>query len=118
MAFPGCSGARGGKATAHYLGVGMGEPGLGGNTKPCYKKARGKESRKLIQEDVNAELAEARFSRAVGMSKQGAWNQWENLASCKIIRAEPWETEPHHSSSWPSWCMTSSQALPTFSPGT
>lgn len=28
--------------------------GLGGNPKPCYRKARVKESRKLIQEDVNA----------------------------------------------------------------
>lgn len=61
-----------------------------------------------------AEVDEARFSRAVGMSKQGAWTKWENLASCKINWAELWKTEPH-----PFKLLTQLvyDALPTFSPG-
>lgn len=76
--------------------VATGRAGLGSNPKPCYIKARGKEKRKLIQEEVLAEVEEARFSRVVGMSKQGAWTRWEKTAGCKITWAELWKAEPHH----------------------
>ena len=52
--------------------VATGRAGLGSNPKPCYSRAREKEWRKLIQEEVHAEVEEARFSRSVGMSKEGA----------------------------------------------
>ncbi|XP_056127556.1 uncharacterized protein LOC130105540 [Rhinichthys klamathensis goyatoka] len=76
--------------------VATGRAGLGSNPKPCYSKARGKEKRKLIQEEVRAEVEEARFSRVVGMSKQGAWTKWEQTAGRKITWAELWKAEPHH----------------------
>ena len=58
----------------------IGRGGLGSNLKPSYRKASVKEKRKLIQEEVRAEVEEARFSRMVGMSKQGAWTKWEHTA--------------------------------------
>ncbi|CAJ1075238.1 LOW QUALITY PROTEIN: uncharacterized protein LOC109089580 [Xyrichtys novacula] len=76
--------------------VATGRAGLGSNPKPCYIKARGKERRRLIQDEVRAEVEEARFSRAVGMSKQGAWTRWEHIAGRKITWAELWKAEPHH----------------------
>ncbi|XP_039504261.1 uncharacterized protein LOC120460516 [Pimephales promelas] len=76
--------------------VATGRAGFGSNPKPCYSKARGKEKRKLIQEEVRAEVEEARFSRVVGMSKQGAWTKWEQTAGRKITWAELWKAEPHH----------------------
>ena len=41
------------------------------------------------------EVEEARFSRLVGMSKQGAWTKWEHIAACKITWTELWKAEPH-----------------------
>ena len=59
----------------HSQTVATGQAGLGSNLKPCYSRARGKERRKLIQEEVCTEVEEACFSRSVGMSKQGAWTK-------------------------------------------
>ena len=68
--------------------VATGRAGLGSNPRPCYGKVRGKERRKLIQEEVRAEVEEARFSSMVGMCKQGAWTKWENITGRKITWAE------------------------------
>ncbi|XP_061902037.1 uncharacterized protein LOC133649222 [Entelurus aequoreus] len=75
--------------------IATGRAGLGCNTKPNYSRARGKERRKLVQEEVRAEVEEARFSRVVGMSKQGAWTKWEHIAGRKITWTELWKAEPH-----------------------
>ncbi|KAA8595638.1 hypothetical protein FQN60_010929, partial [Etheostoma spectabile] len=70
--------------------------GLGSNPKPCYNKARGKEKREL------AEVEEARFSRVVGMSKQGAWTRQEASAPQKdsppVGRRGTIEIPGHHCS--------------------
>ncbi|XP_038147774.1 uncharacterized protein LOC119787807 [Cyprinodon tularosa] len=76
--------------------VATGRAGLGSNPKPCYNRVTGKDRRKLIQEEVRAEVEEARFSRVVGMSKQGAWTKWEHVSSRKITWTDVWRAEPHH----------------------
>ncbi|XP_063080140.1 uncharacterized protein LOC134470047 [Engraulis encrasicolus] len=76
--------------------VATGRAGLGSIPKPCFSKAKGKERRKLIQEEVRAEVEEARLSRVVGMSKQGAWTKWEHVTNRKITWTELWKAEPHH----------------------
>lgn len=99
VAFPGCSGTGGGKAMAHYPGGhrGSGSGWAGWQPKNhATEKPEGRKAKSLFRRMLMHELDEARFSRAVGMSKQGAWDKWENVASCKIIWAEPWKTEPHH----------------------
>ena len=52
-----------------------GQAGLGSNPNPCYSRAKGKERRRLIQDEVRAEVEEARLTAAMGMSKQGAWTK-------------------------------------------
>lgn len=70
-----------------------GRAGLGSIPTPCYSKARGKESRRLIQEEVQAEEEEIHLSRMVGMGKQGAWTKWEHAAGRKVTRGELWRSE-------------------------
>ncbi len=76
--------------------VATGRAGLGSNPKPSYSKASVKEKQKLFQEEVHAEVEEARFSRMVGMSKQGVWTKWEHSAGRKITWAELWKMEQHY----------------------
>ncbi|XP_015234767.1 PREDICTED: uncharacterized protein LOC107087608 [Cyprinodon variegatus] len=83
--------------TAPMVGtVAKGRAGLGSNLKPCYSRVTGKDRRKLIQEEVQAEVEEACFSSVVGMSKQEAWTKWEHVSSRKITWTDVWRAEPHH----------------------
>ncbi|KAI4881119.1 hypothetical protein NFI96_020517, partial [Prochilodus magdalenae] len=87
------------ESLCHSIRVGtvaIGRAGLGSNPKPSYSKASVKERRKLVQEEVRAEVEEACFSRMVGMSNQGAWTKWKHTAGRKITWAELWKVEPHH----------------------
>ncbi len=58
--------------------VASGRARLGSIPRPHYNGARGKEKRKLILEEVQAEVEEVRFSRTAGMGKQGAWTKWDH----------------------------------------
>lgn len=60
--------------------VNRGRAGLGSSTTPRYEKAKGKERRVLVQEEVRASVKEEQASRIVGM--QVTW-------------AELWKAEPH-----------------------
>ncbi|XP_063050108.1 uncharacterized protein LOC134444859 [Engraulis encrasicolus] len=75
--------------------VASGRAGLGSNPRPSYNKAKGKERRQLIQEEVRAGVEEARCSRMVGMRQQGAWTRWEEAAARKVSWSELWRSEPH-----------------------
>ncbi|KAK7913726.1 hypothetical protein WMY93_013937 [Mugilogobius chulae] len=72
-----------------------GRAGFGSNTKPIYSKTRGKERRKLIQDEVRAEVEEARGSKIVAMGQQGAWSRWEHASNRRISWADLWKFEPH-----------------------
>ena len=74
--------------------VAMGRAGLGSFPKPRYDRARGKEKRQLVQDEIRAEVEEERCSKMVGMSKQGAWSRWEHADPRKITWAELWRAEP------------------------
>ncbi|XP_075343502.1 uncharacterized protein LOC142401936 [Odontesthes bonariensis] len=75
--------------------VATGRAGLGSNPRPSYNKAKGKERRQLIQEEVRAGVEEARCSRTVGMRQQGAWTRWEEAAARKVSWTDLWRSEPH-----------------------
>ncbi|XP_075315189.1 uncharacterized protein LOC142375145 [Odontesthes bonariensis] len=75
--------------------VATGRAGLGSNPRPSYNKAKGKERRQLIQEEVRAGVEEVRCSRAVGMCQQGAWTRWEEAAARKVSWTDLWRSEPH-----------------------
>ena len=74
--------------------VARGRAGLGSFPKPRYDQARGKEKRQLVQDEIRAEEEENRYSRMVGMSKQGAWTRWEHAEPRKITWTELWRAEP------------------------
>lgn len=59
------------------------------------EKARGKERRQLVQDEVRALVDEERSSRAVGMRQQGVWTRWEQVAERKISWADLWRSKPH-----------------------
>lgn len=61
---------------------------------PYYSKAKGKERRKRIREEVRVEVEEAHFSRMVGMGMQGAWTKWDHATGQKIPWTELWRAEP------------------------
>ncbi|XP_069366366.1 uncharacterized protein [Paralichthys olivaceus] len=74
--------------------VARGRAGLGSFPKPRYDQARGKEKRQLVQDEIRVEEEEDRYSRMVGMSKQGAWTRWEHAETRKITWTEMWRAEP------------------------
>lgn len=74
--------------------VAMGRAGLRSSPKPRYDKARGKEKRQLVQDEIRAEVEEERFSKMACMSKQGAWTRWEHAEPRKLTWAELWRAEP------------------------
>ena len=75
--------------------VARGRAGLGTLISPRFDKARGKERRQLVQNEVRAVVEEERSSRAVGMRQQGAWTRWEQVVERKISWADLWRAEPH-----------------------
>ncbi|XP_060938981.1 uncharacterized protein LOC133018922 [Limanda limanda] len=68
--------------------------GLGSFPTP-QMNTRGKERRRLVQEEVRAAVEETRTCKAVGMKQQGAWTRWENAVERKVTWAELWKAEPH-----------------------
>ncbi|XP_028316518.1 uncharacterized protein LOC114471795 isoform X5 [Gouania willdenowi] len=62
--------------------------------KPAKSRARDKEKRQLVQDEIRAELEEERHSKMVSMSKQGAWTRWEHAEARKLTWAELWRAEP------------------------
>ena len=56
-------------------------------------KAKGKQRRNLIQEEVRASVEEKRRSKIVGLCRQGAWTWWENFAKRKISWADIWHAD-------------------------
>ncbi|XP_067296477.1 uncharacterized protein [Pseudorasbora parva] len=74
--------------------VAMGRAGLGCFPKPRYDLARGKERRRLIQDEIRAEVEEERYTKMTSMSKQGAWTRWEHADPRRITWAELWKAEP------------------------
>ncbi|GAA6088619.1 uncharacterized protein LOC109140547, partial [Tachysurus ichikawai] len=72
-----------------------GRAGLGTFQGPRFDKAWGKERRQLVQGEVRAAVEEERFSKAVGMARQGAWTRWEQAVERKITWADLWRAEPH-----------------------
>ena len=75
--------------------VTRGRAGLGSFTIPQMNIVKGKEGRRLIQEEVRAAEEDARFCKAVSMKQQGAWTKWENAVERKVTWAELWKAEPH-----------------------
>ncbi len=71
-----------------------GRVGLGTFPTPQYEKAKGKERRRLVQEEVRAEVEERRTSRAVGLRHQGAWTRWEQAVDRKVTWTDLWRAEP------------------------
>ena len=55
--------------------VAIGLAGLGYFPSIQIHKAKGKQRRNLIQEDVRASIEEERRGKMVGLSRQGAWTR-------------------------------------------
>ncbi|KAL7841251.1 hypothetical protein SRHO_G00249420 [Serrasalmus rhombeus] len=58
------------------------------------RNTRGKERRRLVQEEVRATVEETKSCKAVGMKNQGAWTRWENAVERKVTWAEIWKAKP------------------------
>ena len=63
--------------------VAIGRAGLGYFPRTQIHKAKEKQRRNLIQEEVCASVEEERRSKMVGLSRQGAWTRWENFVKKK-----------------------------------
>ena len=73
--------------------VTRGRAGLGSFPTP-QMNTKGKEGRRLVQEEVRAAVEETRTCKAVGMKQQGAWTRWENAVERRVTWAELWKAEP------------------------
>ena len=70
-----------------------GTAGLGYFPSPKIEKARGKERRKLLQQEVRAGVEETRITKMVGLAQQGAWTRWNNYERRKVTWADCWRTD-------------------------
>ncbi|XP_061905517.1 uncharacterized protein LOC133651562 [Entelurus aequoreus] len=73
--------------------VTRGRAGLGFFPTPQLN-TRGKEGRRLVQDEVRAAVEETRTCKAVGMKQQGAWTRWDNAVERRVTWAEIWKAEP------------------------
>ena len=73
--------------------VAIGRAGLGFFPSIQIHKAKGKQRRNLIQEEVHASAEEERRSKMGGRSWQGAWTWWENFVKRKISWSDIWHAE-------------------------
>ena len=64
--------------------VAIGKAGLGFFPRPMISKTKGKEKRKLVQEEVRTGAEEAHYRKMVSLSQQGAWTKWEGVEKKKI----------------------------------
>jgi len=74
--------------------VTRGRAGMCSSTTLHYNKAKRKDRRVLVQDEVRASLKEQRASRMVGMRQQRAWKRWEQVVVHKVSWAELWKSEP------------------------
>lgn len=74
--------------------VARGTAGLGSFSTPHIDSIKGRERRRLVQEEVRAVVEEERPCRTVGMRQQGAWIRWKNVIERKVTWAELWKAEP------------------------
>lgn len=74
----------------------VGRAGLGSFPKPHYHKARGREKRQMVQDEIRAEVEEDRWVKMVAMYQQGTWTRWEHGEQRKITWPELWRLEPLH----------------------
>ena len=58
-----------------------------------YDTAKGKERRRLVQEEGRVAVEEERSSKTVGMSQQGAWTRWEQAVERKVMWTDLWQAE-------------------------
>ena len=73
--------------------VAIGRAGLGYFPSIQIHKAKGKQRRNLIQEEVRANVEEKRRSKMVGLCRQGAWTRWENFVKRKISWTDIWHAD-------------------------
>ena len=71
--------------------VAIGRAGLGYFPTIQIHKAKGKQRRNIIQDEVSVE--EERRGMIVGLSRQGAWTRWENLVKRTINRLDIWHAD-------------------------
>ncbi|XP_024141063.1 uncharacterized protein LOC112154399 [Oryzias melastigma] len=76
--------------------IAVGRAGLGRFVKPSYNKARGRERRQMVQDEIRAEVEEERRIKMVAMYQQGAWTKWEHVEERRITWSELWRCEPQH----------------------
>ncbi|KAJ8011882.1 hypothetical protein DPEC_G00062900 [Dallia pectoralis] len=74
--------------------VTRGRAGLGSFSTPHIDTSKGKERRRLVQEEVRAVVEEERAGKTVRMRQQGAWIRWEKASERKVTWAELWKAEP------------------------
>lgn len=68
----------------------VGRAGLGSFPIPRYDKARGREKRSMIQDEIRAEVEEDRRVKMVAMYQQGTWTRWEHAEQQKLTWLELW----------------------------
>nr|BAC82598.1 reverse transcriptase [Takifugu rubripes] len=73
-----------------------GRAGLGSFPIPRYDKARGREKRSMVQDEIRAEVEEDRRFKMVAMYQQGAWTRWEHAEQRKLTWPELWRLKPQH----------------------
>ncbi|TWW68227.1 hypothetical protein D4764_19G0000250 [Takifugu flavidus] len=74
----------------------VGRAGLSSFSIPRYDKARGREKRSMVQDEIRAELEEDRRVKMVAMYQQSAWTRWEHAEQRKLTWPELWRLEPQH----------------------
>lgn len=62
-----------------FVNTAVGWAGLGSFPKPRYDKARGREKRQMVQDEIRAEVEEARQTKMMSMYQQGVWT---SLGAC------------------------------------
>ena len=60
---------------------------------PKISKTKGKEKRKLIQEEVHTGTEEVHYRKMVSLHQQGAWKKWESIEKKKITWQQLWRSD-------------------------
>ena len=71
--------------------VAKGTAGLGYFPTTQVSQAKGKDRRRLIQEEVRKGVEEDRLCKMVGLAQQGAWTKWEDTIQRKISWTDIWQ---------------------------
>ena len=73
--------------------IAKGRAGLGFFPSTHTNRAKGKERRQLIQEEVREGVEEVRYCKMVGLSQQGAWTRWEDVEKKRIPWSDGWQPD-------------------------